>query len=925
MIRFGTLRFDLLKTVRFGLAALLLGLGLYLSSLYSFLLFHTLAEFFSIIIAGTVFVLAWNARRYFQHGYLLFLGVSMLFVGIIDTIHTLAYSGMNVLIGYDSNLPTQLWIAARYMQSLSFLIAFLFIRRTVRASAVVAGFTAVTTLIFLSVFAWDIFPAAFIEGDGITAFKIYSEYVIIVLLGASIYLLNRNKEAFEPDVRRFLVAALVFSMLAEAAFTFYIGVYDLSNLIGHYFKIAAFFYIYKAIIETGFIRPYNLLLRDYKAREEALIQNISRQKRLEQKAQMAAEEAEQRARELDAVFQSMLEAVVVYDEHGEPVRTNPAVHNMYGFDPVTISRQEMIDRIKIRKADNTPHTSSSLPSGRALQGILVRNEIMKFTNPAGQELQVLSSGSPIYIQDQLRGAVAVWHDITEQEEAARRQAELLEENRRQREMLARLLNEAPVGIAFLQGPEHRYTLVNAAFMRIAGLESDPTGRTMAEVFPENVQPVIAMMDEIYQTGKSINRVDEPFQIIPSGSIHYFTYSFTPLFNHQREVDGVLVMVSDTTDEVRARQELDAERARLKAIIETSPVGIVVADVDRNVVLSNPAARELLPELTPASSIYENEIHRIVAQDGHVLSIDERPLVRSMVEGATLTNIELVFDKPGEPQRSLLIHTAPIRDERDEIIGAVSLFQDITERKEVEAELERYAARLERSNAELQQFAFVVSHDLQEPLRKIRAFGDRLKVHAGNRLEQQEQDFLNRMTNAAQRMQAMIDDLLAYSRVTTKANPFEKVDLGEIVSEVISDLEVRIERTGGKVQVKELPVIEGDPMQIRQLVLNLLSNALKYHRPDHPPEVDIGAEVNGQEMTLLVKDNGIGFDAAHAERIFQPFERLHGRSAYEGTGMGLAICRKIVERHHGLIRAESEPGQGATFTVVLPIHQPENSV
>ncbi|MFB2768361.1 PAS domain-containing protein [Pelatocladus sp. BLCC-F211] len=240
---------------------------------------------------------------------------------------------------------------------------------------------------------------------------------------------------------------------------------------------------------------------------------------------------------------------------------------------------------------------------------------------------------------------------------------------------------------------------------------------------------------------------------------------------------------------------------------------------------------------------------------------------------------------------------------------------------------RQREELSRSNNELQEFAFVASHDLQEPLRKIKTFGDRLKASCGDVLPEQGHDYLERIQNAARRMQILIEDLLSLSRVTTRAQPFIPVDLLQVTQEVLSDLEISIQQTGAKIEIGELSTINADPLQIRQLLQNLIGNALKFHRPKVRPIVKIYSQAllepsehsSAEKCQIIVEDNGIGFNEKYLDRIFNVFQRLHGRSEYEGTGIGLAICRKIVERHHGSITARSEPGQGAKFIVTLPIH------
>jgi two-component system, LuxR family, sensor kinase FixL len=297
-------------------------------------------------------------------------------------------------------------------------------------------------------------------------------------------------------------------------------------------------------------------------------------------------------------------------------------------------------------------------------------------------------------------------------------------------------------------------------------------------------------------------------------------------------------------------------------------------------------------------------------------VDEQPLVALEREYKRRDGAPVIME----------IHQKRIRDEAGRPIGLRTFLLDITQRKRAEAALLEQADKLARSNAELEQFAYVASHDLQEPLRKIQAFGDRLKTKYEAGLGPEGIDYLGRMQNAAARMQVLIQDLLTLSRVTSQSKPYTSVDLRDVAATVVSDLEMRIRDCGGRVEIGALPVIWGDRGQMAQLLQNLIGNGLKFRKPGQSPVVKVWSELQnlaaGQQMWwITVQDDGIGFDEKYRDRIFQIFQRLHGRNEYEGTGIGLAICRKIVERHGGAITASSTPGAGAKFLITLPIQTP----
>jgi PAS domain S-box-containing protein len=310
-------------------------------------------------------------------------------------------------------------------------------------------------------------------------------------------------------------------------------------------------------------------------------------------------------------------------------------------------------------------------------------------------------------------------------------------------------------------------------------------------------------------------------------------------------------------------------------------------------------------------------------------------IKLVLSKKKVTNYELTA-RDRDAKETVVSYNATTFYDRDRRLqGVFAAARDITDRKRVDEKLKLYSDKLERSNRELQDFAQVASHDLQEPLRKILSFGDRLKTKLGESLDGDSQDYLQRMCNAATRMQSLITDLMAFSRVEIKGQAFVPTDLSVIAREVSADLETRIEQAGGRVEIGDLPIIDADPMQMRQLLQNLIGNSLKYYRAGVPPVVRIYSqkpdarrlqsldESPGRQFCeILVVDNGIGFDEKYLDRIFTVFQRLHKKGEYEGTGVGLAICRKIVDRHSGAITARSNPGQGATFVVTLPVIQPK---
>ena len=410
---------------------------------------------------------------------------------------------------------------------------------------------------------------------------------------------------------------------------------------------------------------------------------------------------------------------------------------------------------------------------------------------------------------------------------------------------------------------------------------------------------------------------------------------------ERVVQGVM---RDVTERSRMQKAIQEREATLNTVLDALPAGVVIADAKGRITRDNAATRELwgVPPETDSWEGYRDWVGWW-PETGERIKAEEWAMSRALHHGEETHN-ELVQNQRfgSEEKRYYLNNVAPIRDADGNVVGGVAAMLDVTDRLAAEHELrelnqtleQRVAERtadLEDRNRELQNFAHIASHDLREPLRKIQSFGGMLQEEATARLNEQENDYLDRMQSAASRMDQLLRDLLAFSRVRTQAQPFAPVDLGKVVEDVLVDYELMIRQTKAKVELNVDAAVQGDTAQLRQLVTNLVGNAFKYRHPERPLHLRIGTSLvapdeahlrraDGEVCRMEVEDNGIGFPQEYASQIFDPFNRLHGRDAYEGTGMGLAICRRIVDRHGGLITAEGKPGEGARFVIELPSRQ-----
>lgn len=453
---------------------------------------------------------------------------------------------------------------------------------------------------------------------------------------------------------------------------------------------------------------------------------------------------------------------------------------------------------------------------------------------------------------------------------------------------------------------------NAGAERLYGYTAEEAvGRSLRMLAPPDRADEIPALCARLAAGERIQHL-ETTRLRKDGRLIDVSLSLSPVRDANGKIIGAAAIARDVTARLgnerhlaALHRKLEESEARFRRLRDSNLIGMFTATLDGLVVEANDAF------LAAAGQTREALEKGLVRWDSLTApewkAADEKALEELRRTGTTRP-YEKEFLRPDGERVAVMLAGAVLPDDDQQVIAYLV---DLSARKKVEAELKR-------SNAELEAFAYVASHDLQEPLRKIMAFGELLERRSGPALDEGSRDFLKRMREASSRMSRLIQDLLQLSRVGRDTLPYQPVDLNKTVAADLIDLETVIKEAGATIEVGPLPTVKGNPFQLRQLFQNLLSNAVKFRRKDVPPSIKVVArEDAGGHVIIEVADNGIGFEEAYLERVFQPFQRLVTRQEFPGTGMGLALCRKIAERHGGSITARSTPGAGSVFVVSLP--------
>ena len=477
---------------------------------------------------------------------------------------------------------------------------------------------------------------------------------------------------------------------------------------------------------------------------------------------------------------------------------------------------------------------------------------------------------------------------------------------------------------------------------INGKHPSILGMSGQEAWPEIWDDVLPLLRLVTEKGEAIWRENQLIPIFRNGQLEdvYWTFGYSPVKDETGSIVGVLTVCTDTTEAYIAANKLRESERRFREIADLSPVWIWITDTEVNVQYAN---KELLKYIGIANSsdftdqAWENIVHPDdigIVQNGFKRAVEEK----------TDFALEYRVKNAASGQFEWFKVLAVPRIENGKLKGFIGTAMNIEQHKSFENNLQNEVEvrtkeladsniQLEKMNKELQSFAYISSHDLQEPLRKIQMFAEVLMDKEYNNLSENGKLKFDKIQSAANRMQSLINDLLAYSRTDTEKRIFEVVALGAVIKEVQNDLSEELRNKKGEVNLLSNCKVEVVPFQFRQLIYNLISNSLKYARTNVPPIIEIeGKIVNGIKIgehilkkdehfaQITITDNGIGFENQFSEKIFEVFQRLHGKQEYIGTGIGLAIVKKIVQNHNGYISASGEPNKGAVFQIYIPTKQ-----
>jgi PAS domain S-box-containing protein len=540
----------------------------------------------------------------------------------------------------------------------------------------------------------------------------------------------------------------------------------------------------------------------------------------------------------------------------------------------------------------------------------------------------------------ITGVIALCQDVTPQVIARAR----LEEKEQQ---VRSLLESAPFPIAVYTGEEMKIELANKAIMDVWGKGYDVIGKLYSKVLPElESQQIFSQLEKVYQSGIAFTANNERLYLTVDGTLQpfYFNYTFTPLFDSNGQVYGIMNTAADVTDLNILTQKLEKSERNLRNTILQAPVAMCIFKGPNHIVeLANSRMIDFWGK--PENDVMFKPIFDAVPESrnqGFEKILDN---VYKTGETFSANGIAVTLPRNGKLEDVYVnLIYEPYREAGGEVTGILTIVVDVTEQVIARHKIEEKVAErteqladvnknLQKSNAELAQFAYIASHDLQEPIRKISTFGQMLADSIGGVADSKSMEYLKKINSSSARMQTLIRDVLTYSEVVKEKEEFSEVNLNRIIEQVHTDYELLIEQKHAVIFCEELPVIEAIPLQMSQLFGNLIGNSLKFSRKDINPEISISCKLLQlpevekisldpirQYFKITIADNGIGFKSEYSNQIFNIFQRLHRKSEYEGTGIGLAMCKKIALNHHGDLNAEGSSERGATINLFLPLKQ-----
>ena len=637
---------------------------------------------------------------------------------------------------------------------------------------------------------------------------------------------------------------------------------------------------------------------------QVVVRDISERKRAKEEIGRLNQDLQRRVAELQTIFETApIGLAIAEDVEGHHIYGNPANERLLG-----VKTGGELSKGGPRPAgyrclqEGRELAVTKLPMQRAIRGETVTGQVFDVVREDGHSLTLYSCAAPLFDErGQPRGAVGAFMDITERKWA---EEALRESEAKYRNLFLNMTEEVHFW-KLVRDEEDRiqtWRLVDAnpPTLKTWGKTLDEIrGKTTDEIFgPGSTEHYLPVVQKIMTEG-----VPYVFEDFFPNLDRYFRFTSVPLG------DYFITTGADITSIKKAEETLRESEERFRAIYEQAAVGIEMLDFEGRLLQGNDKLSKIL------GYSHEELQQRTFADITHPEDLAcELPLLQRLLAGeiANYTLEKRYLPKEGPPvwvrvTSSLARTSQPYR---------FSLIEDITDRHRADEALQRTAADLARSNQDLEQFAYVASHDLQEPLRMVTGFVQLLQQTYGSRLDAQADQYIEYAVDGARRMQTLIDDLLAYSRVGTRGRQFVPTDVGAALQLALVNLRASIQETAAEITHGELPTLRGDSTQLVQLFQNLVGNALKF-RGTAPPRIHVDACRQGDYWQFSVRDNGIGIAPEYQERIFLIFQRLHTRKQYPGTGIGLAICKKIAERHGGQIWVESQPGQGTVFSFTLP--------